>query len=281
MSVLSYHGLKYDKGIFLNVEDLLVVEEALSISINGNPFIVTMHTPGNEEELVRGLLFSEGIYNDINASIVFEVRARNSYGFATSINLTIDEKYIVKPYRNTRNISSVSSCGICGITELKTHDAETKGIVNDREIDPRLLSEMFHEMNSRQKTFRQSGGSHAAAAFKINGEFICVKEDIGRHNAVDKVIGHLIMENQLSSASCITVSGRVSYEIIKKCFAAKIPFLAAISAPSSLAVDMAKLLNITLMTFCRDKKFTAYSNTDNIIWKKKVNNRTIEYLNNE
>ena len=114
-------------------------------------------------------------------------------------------------------------------------------------------------MNATQHAFHLSGGTHAAAAFTLQGELLCSMEDIGRHNAVDKVIGELILTKKLNQASCLTISGRVSYEIIVKCFKAGIPILAAVSAPSSLAVDYAKELGITLFAFCREKRATCYS----------------------
>ena len=119
-------------------------------------------------------------------------------------------------------------------------------------------------MNRFQYDFKQSGGTHAAAAFSLEGKFLCSMEDIGRHNAVDKVVGNLITERKLDQAKIITVSGRVSYEIVIKCFKAGIPFLAAVSAPSSLAVDYAKELGITLFAFCRDGRTTCYSNPHRI-----------------
>ena len=126
---------------------------------------------------------------------------------------------------------------------------------------------MFDAMKAAQHTFHKSGGSHAAAAFTNNGELLSIREDIGRHNAVDKVIGHLINNNSLKGAKCLTVSGRISYEIISKAFAAKIPILAAVSAPSTLAVDFAKELGITLLGFCRENKATCYSHPNRILSK--------------
>jgi FdhD protein len=119
-------------------------------------------------------------------------------------------------------------------------------------------------MNSLQHNFKQSGGTHAAAAFSIEGNLLFAMEDIGRHNAVDKVVGKLISSDKLDQAKIMTVSGRISYEIVIKCFKAKIPFLAAVSAPSSLGVDYAKELGITLFAFCRDKRATCYSNPERI-----------------
>lgn len=112
-------------------------------------------------------------------------------------------------------------------------------------------------MNDYQFNFKQSGGAHAAAAFSINGKLLASMEDIGRHNAVDKVVGKLIADNAIKSTKILTVSGRISYEIVVKCFKAQIPFLAAVSAPSSLAVDYAKELGITLFAFCRDDRATS------------------------
>ena len=120
-------------------------------------------------------------------------------------------------------------------------------------------------MKKEQPTFHQSGGSHAAAAFTNCSELLAIMEDIGRHNAVDKVIGKLINSNQLNEAKCLIVSGRISYEIVSKAFAAKIPILGAVSAPSTLAVDFAKELGITLLGFCRDNKATCYAHPERII----------------
>ena len=156
---------------------------------------------------------------------------------------------------------SVSSCGICGRTELGDTSFNGESIDNNDKIDISLLNSLFEKMNVMQSDFHQSGGTHAAAIFSINGKLLCSMEDIGRHNAVDKVIGKLILLKTLDNATILTVSGRVSYEIIIKCFKAKIPFLAAVSAPSSLAVDFAKELGITLFAFCRDGRATCYSHS--------------------
>jgi FdhD protein len=126
------------------------------------------------------------------------------------------------------------------------------------------FSEMFELMNRGQHDFKQSGGTHAAAAFDSEGQLLVVREDIGRHNAVDKVIGWLLLEGRLKEAMAMTVSGRISYEITIKAFKAGIPFLAAVSAPSSLAVDYAKELGITLLGFCRQGRATCYSHPHRI-----------------
>jgi FdhD protein len=163
---------------------------------------------------------------------------------------------------------SVASCGICGKQDLDLPDSNTS--VSDAVISPNLIFQMFTEMNSSQHAFKQSGGSHASAAFSETGELLCIKEDIGRHNAVDKVVGHLIFAKKLDQAKCITVSGRVSYEIIIKVFRAKIPVLAAVSAPSTLAIDFAKELGITVLAFCREDRLTCYSHPERLVRDKLI-----------
>ena len=190
--------------------------------------------------------------------------APNEKGFITSVDVTIPKEKVGKGMEISRSIVSVSSCGICGKSELDTLPSDSKKIIVEEKLDSELVGRMFEQMNSAQNTFKQSGGSHAAAAFTIEGKQLTIQEDIGRHNAVDKVIGSLIFQKQLNNAKCMVVSGRISYEIVNKCFAAGIPFLAAVSAPSSLAVDLSEALGITLMAFCRENKFTAYSHIENI-----------------
>ncbi|HRP61390.1 MAG TPA: formate dehydrogenase accessory sulfurtransferase FdhD, partial [Vicingus sp.] len=163
-----------------------------------------------------------------------------------------------------RNIVSVSSCGICGKSELEK-PTDTKLTNQQNLFTPQQLFNMFEKMNSAQDSFIQSGGSHACAVFDKEGKMLSIKEDVGRHNAVDKVIGNLINQNNLSNAKCLLVSGRISYEIVNKCFAAKIPILAAVSAPSSLAVDMAQEMGLTLIGFSRNNRFTVYAHPNRIV----------------
>ncbi len=128
-----------------------------------------------------------------------------------------------------------------------------------------LIPTMFEQMAAEQKVFKSSGGSHASAAFTTDGQLLAIYEDIGRHNAVDKVIGSLLLQRKLSQAACLLVSGRLSYEIVSKCFRARIPFLASVSAPSSMAVDYCAKTGITLLGFCRQNKCTVYTGEENIV----------------
>ncbi len=269
MSTAFYKGRKFCKGKFLSVEDALTIEELLKITINDSPYTITMRTPGSEEELVRGLLFSENVYADLQSNPVISIREKNNSGFITWIDVTIPLDKIGRGFESVRNIMSVSSCGICGKTELPATpllaQGEGQGVrLGTDKLKPETVEKMFERMNSNQNTFKASGGSHACAVFTLDGELLAIQEDIGRHNAVDKAIGSLILEKKLHKVRCMTVTGRISYEIVTKCFAAGIPFLAAVSAPSTLAVDLAEQLGITLMAFCRNNKFTAYSQIGNI-----------------
>lgn len=260
MAFDNYEGKFFsDSKKVINVDDNLTVEQALQIKINNELFSVTMRTPGDDKELIRGLLFSEDIYKNLDNELSITLVEKRENNTTTEANVTIKEK-LGNGYSNSRNILSASSCGICGKKELDEVDRSNK-LIDANQLSIKTLYKMFDVMKKDQPTFHQSGGSHAAAAFTLEGELLSVKEDIGRHNAVDKVIGDLINRRQLSLANCMVVSGRISYEILTKAFSAKIGILAAVSAPSTLAVDFAKELGITLLAFCRDNKATCYAHS--------------------
>jgi FdhD protein len=263
MATLTYHGLKFQAGKFFPVDDVLTAEAPLKISINGTVFTITMRTPGQEAALVRGLLFAEDMYRDLDNHPVIAVLESNPYGFITAVDAQIDASKLGKRDLNSRNLLSVSSCGICGNTELVALQG-APAVRKADPIEPEAIRSMFRQMSSHQDTFLQSGGSHAAAAFTSSGALLTVQEDIGRHNAVDKVVGQLILDGMLPLAQCLIVSGRISYEIVSKAHMAGIPVLAAVSAPSTMAVDFSRELGITLLAFCRDDKFTIYTHPDAI-----------------
>lgn len=263
-----YEGLKKENDISLKINDFLVVEAPLEININNTPFTVVMRTPGNDVELIRGLLHAEDIYRSkINPKI--EVIANTPNAF-TKINVTIPESQLGNGYLNKRSLLSVSSCGICGKQQLEDFDAPKTKLLNQPKIDLEQLPALFAQMSEHQQTFGLTGGSHAAVIFNENYEFLTLKEDIGRHNAVDKCVGDLLLSGQLKSAAFMLVSGRVSYEIITKAFFAKISTIVAVSACSSLAVDYAKEFGICLIGFARDQNATIYSNTAGVEEKFKT-----------
>lgn len=251
----TYQGRRWQKGEYHGVMDALTIEHPLSIVINGTVFSLTMQTPGNEEELAAGLLFTEGVYKGPYPLSV-TAHSNNPLQIIDALEIGIPEHLLGQAALTKRNLLSSSSCGVCGTTELPILEGkmEAHSYASEEQIQLAIT-----RMAQHQEAFRTSGGCHGAAAFDAAGEMLCLKEDIGRHNAVDKVVGHLLLRHTLKTARLLTVSGRVSYEIVYKCFAAGIPVLAAVSAPSSLAVDYCKELGIQLYGFCRDDRMTRYA----------------------
>jgi FdhD protein len=258
MQTISYQGLKITNLIQNKIEDDLVVEAALQININSEAYTVVMRTPDDDIELIRGLLFAEDIYK---SKTNFEATIEKEENKIPSIiNISISKENLGKGYLNKRTLLSVSSCGICGKKELKDVEITGNKLGIETKLTANIIHEMFIKMHSFQETFKKSGGSHAAAIFNKKNELLTIKEDIGRHNAVDKTIGNLLLENNLKSANYLFVSGRVSYEIVSKAFIAKIPIIVAVSGCSSLAVDFAKEFGICLIGFTRENKMTIYAN---------------------
>jgi FdhD protein len=234
-----------------SIQEALVSEHYLEIQINQRPFTITMCTPGAERYLTRGLLHAEGVSPSHFESFHLLEQKR---GLLAQAKIQCSNTKI-----QDRSIASTSSCGLCG---KKTAEGLFEGIEPiDKNISlpTRLIENIYRECAKQQKIFQNTGGCHAASAVTIQGDILCLFEDIGRHNAVDKVIGYCLEHDLLDRAAILTVSGRLSYEIVQKCARAKIPILTAISAPSSLAVEMAKEWNITLAGFCREGRATFYS----------------------
>jgi FdhD protein len=262
-ATILFPGKKYADDQVLDVSDALTVEEILNISINGEPYTMTMRSPGDEEDLVRGILLSEDVYDDLSTNPRMLITERNEKGFVTKMNVLLPEDKIKSGIDSKRNLISVSSCGMCGKSEMEL-SLYGDVIVPRQKLKIENVAGMFELMSEQQSTFKDSGGSHASAAFTVDVQMLAVKEDIGRHNAVDKVIGSLLQQQKLHLADCLLVSGRLSYEIVSKCFRARIPFLAAVSAPSSMAIEYCEKTGITLLAFCRQNKCTVYTHTENI-----------------
>lgn len=258
MQSYNYDALKFNGDASKKISDTLVVEAALQININGEPYTVVMRTPDDDKHLVRGLLYAEDIYKRTE-SLPLEIIEKKTNGFSI-INASIPKDKLGKGYMNKRTLLSVSSCGICGKQELSDIEISGPSIKNDGKLSLTAIREMYTTMKKGQGLFEKTGGSHATAAFTISGTMLSLKEDIGRHNALDKVVGELLNTQKLKEVACILVSGRVSYEIVSKAFIAKIPLIVAVSACSSLAVDYAKELGICVIGFNRDDKATVYSN---------------------
>ncbi|MGY4649842.1 formate dehydrogenase accessory sulfurtransferase FdhD [Mycobacterium sp. URHB0021] len=254
--------------------DTLVVEEPLEIRVNGEPVTVTMRTPGSDIELAQGFLLTEGLIarrDDILAVRYCRGASEDSSGFSQNtynvLDVTLAPGVEMPDIDVTRNFYTTSSCGICGKASLEAVRLISKYCPGD---DPSMvsadtLSDMPDRLRDAQKVFAATGGLHGAALFDVNGATLVVREDIGRHNAVDKVIGWALEQNRIPlGGTVLLVSGRASFELTQKAVMAGIPMLAAVSAPSSLAVDLAAQSGLTLVAFLRGDSMNVYTRPDRI-----------------
>lgn len=248
-----------------NRDDSLAVEEPLEIRLGGLSVAVTMRTPGHDFDLVRGFLITEGIVRTPQeiASITY-CEEPDSAG--NIVNVNVRDPKLVDPTRWQRNFYASSSCGICGKASIEAVRVETSDIDADYTVDIETLHSLEGSLLTRQDTFRQTGGLHAAALFDLNGRLATLCEDVGRHNAVDKVIGSMA-ETDFGALkqSLLMVSGRASFEVVQKALKAGIPIVVAVSAPSSLAVKLAASSGMTLVGFLRKGRCNVYSGMHRIV----------------
>ena len=224
-----------------------------------------MRTPGHDKALAAGLLFTERVIASEEDIIRVSEIPDASGSHTLIVDVLVKEEALTGKNLFNRSIASSASCGVCGKIELCDLVTPEQPLTNDRKLSIQLIPDLLRQMQDQQFTFERTGGSHAACVFRLDGTLLSVKEDIGRHNAVDKVIGDLLMRHELHSASILFISGRISYEIVAKCAGARIPFLLAVSAPSSLAVDFCRRTGITLIGFCRENRATVYACKKNIL----------------
>ena len=254
MSTLNYEGILMEENSPQLVNDYLSIEVPLEVHINTIPFSTTMCSPSDLEHLVKGLLYTEGI-TPKGSEITIDIKKDSNRHIHVAKVSSIDQ--LNTPEEGSRQLLSVTSCGICGSTTFnKTKGDKLPGrppLANEKVI------QLLHQMEQLQSDFKQSGGSHAALLTDINGLQLGFGQDIGRHNAVDKSIGKWLNTRASVKANVLLVSGRLSYEILSKAFVAKIPYVCSVSAPSSLAVDVAKEWGISVYSFCRNKRYTKYS----------------------
>lgn len=250
-TTISHNSLQLSDQAAQACYDELLIEKALQFIVNGEDFSMTMQTPGDELYLVRGLLHAEGI-----SSTKFKSFHLEDHELGSVARITLEKSLENKV---NRRLTSTSSCGLCGKRNFEKLFDQLLPVTRNAEVNQKTIIAIFNAVQKRQALFVKTGGSHAASAADSTGNILCVFEDIGRHNAVDKVIGYLLENDLLHKADYLTVSGRISFEIIQKCNRAGIPILASVSAPSSLAVKFAQKTGITLAAFCRGKRATFYS----------------------
>ncbi|MFI8323988.1 formate dehydrogenase accessory sulfurtransferase FdhD [Streptomyces sp. NPDC085529] len=252
--------------------DTLVAEEPLEIRLNGRPLAVTMRTPGDDFALAAGFLVSEGVLAsaaDVR-SIVYCAGAKedgtNTYNV---VDVKLAPEVVVPDITLERNVYTTSSCGLCGKASLDAVRTTARFPIADTppvRVSPALLSELPVRLRAAQKVFDTTGGLHAAALFSEDGELLDVREDVGRHNAVDKLVGRALREDLLPlDRAVLLVSGRASFELAQKAVMAGIPVLAAVSAPSSLAVDLAAETGLTLVGFLRGPDMNVYAGEHRVV----------------
>jgi len=241
------------------VRDALAGEEPLQIQLGNRRLSVTMRTPGNDRELAVGFLFTEGVIQSAKDLANF-LDGDGSRPDQNVLRIELKNPRTFNSKRVKRNFIANSSCGLCGKALIE--DCRLQGIKrpNPRfRLDPELLCSFPKTLRAGQAVFGQTGGLHAAALFEPSGKLIAVREDIGRHNAVDKLIGWAFLEGRIPLSHCaLLASGRGGFEIIQKSLLAGIPLLASVSAASSLAVQLARECGLTLVGFLRDRRFVCY-----------------------
>jgi FdhD protein len=245
--------------------DRLAVEEPLEIRVRGRSVAVTMRTPGHDEELAAGFLLAEGLIRE-RRDVTLIAHSRGTAEPQNIVNVFVAPAVKLDLARLTRHVFASSSCGLCGKASIESVHQHFPPLTSRITVTEKTLLALPGRMRRAQPTFTQTGGLHAAAVFDATGELIVAREDIGRHNAVDKVLGHGFLGGKLPFDShVLLVSGRASFEILQKALAARIPIVCAVSAPSSLAVEFARESGQTLVGFLRGDGMNVYAGAERIV----------------
>lgn len=250
----------------VRISDWLAREEPLEIRVRGKSIAVTMRTPGHDAELACGFLITEGLLQkredviEIAHCETIEAESRGNI-----LNVFVAPAVQIDFEQLTRHVFASSSCGLCGKASIDAVHRRFPPVQTTPSISREVLQSLPDKLLAAQATFAKTGGLHAAALFNIDGSLVILREDVGRHNAVDKVIGWAFLQNQLPlSRHILLVSGRASFEIMQKALAARLGVIAAVSAPSSLAVEFARDSGQTLIGFLRGSSFNAYTNSGTV-----------------
>jgi FdhD protein len=255
---------KYADAAFNEAADDVACEEPLEIRVRGRAVSVTMRSPGHDAELAAGFLLTEGVVRE--RADILDIRPcdRDDPEAENKLNVLLAPLVHVDFDRLTRHVFASSSCGVCGKATIDSVRQQLPSIAATVTIDAATLLSLPALMRSAQLAFERTGGLHAAALFDAAGKLIILREDVGRHNATDKVIGHALLQNLPLDEAVLLVSGRSSFEIMQKALAARIPIVAAVSAPSSLAVAFARDSGQTLVGFLRDRRMNVYAHPERI-----------------
>jgi FdhD protein len=251
-------------------EDVAAAEEPLDVRLQGQSFAVIMRTPGDDRALAAGFLFSERVIRtseDIGAIEHCRHPDQTKAHHVVNVFLRGDAaSEALKHLEQRRRVVANSSCGVCGRASIDELRSDIPALTSDSRVDAAVISGLPGALRQRQATFDETGGLHGAGLFDVSGVLVASAEDVGRHNAVDKVIGGMLLEDRLPPPdSILMVSGRVSFEIVQKAWLAGVPVLAAVSAPTSLAIDLAREAGITLIGFVRDGGFNIYAHEVRVV----------------
>jgi len=262
--------LHVSEGISRHRQDSLAAEEPLELRVDGKALAVTMRTPGHDVELAHGFLLTEGVIGaveDIRTARYcdsVDESGRNTYNV---LDLALAEGVEPPDTGVERNFYTTSSCGVCGKAALDAVKLKTRfsPAADPCQVSPETLVTFPDLLRERQRVFASTGGLHAAGLFTTDGELLVVREDVGRHNAVDKATGWALLQGRVPlGGTVLMVSGRASFELVQKAAMAGIPVLAAVSAPSSLAVELAEESGITLIGFLRGESMNVYTGAERV-----------------
>lgn len=265
---------RWSAGEWTESPDLVVTEEPLQLMLDGDALSVVMRTPGNDVELSLGLMFAEGILRaatDVRVIRMSAEAGESEHSIAVEsalvesnqVDIHLRGKALRKP---ARSMLSSSACGVCGTVLIEDLRRDLAVLPPGPAVNPALLPGLVEGLRSGQGVFDRTGGLHAAGLFTAEGDLIYLREDVGRHNAVDKVVGRALLDGRLPAKdSILVVSGRTGYEIVQKSISAGIGLVAAVGAPSSLAVALAREFNQTLVGFLKGDRFNVYSAPERLV----------------
>ena len=275
---IKYNVTKLRENKSEEIKDHVSVEEPLEMSLrfknNGNweteNLSITMRTPGNDEDLIAGFLFNERIIESINQLVKIQKQGDKvgDYNIQNKIEATIDNVDNIDIDKIKRNFLTSSSCGVCGKTSLDTLEIikKDKIIKSIPKIHHEIIMKSPYMLRKNQSEFSKTGGIHASGLFKASGEVVAVKEDVGRHNALDKLIGYVLKKKLFDNSSqFLTCSGRLNFDLVQKALMSNIGVIIGVGAPTSLAIDLANKFDMTLVGFVKEGSFNIYSNEERII----------------
>ncbi len=275
---------EWNDGSIRAQQDYLAGEEPLEIRVGEHPLTVTMRTPGDDLDLAAGFLFTEGLIERHEQILSIEHATEckaTERGNIVQVKLSADAALDLE--KTWRNFFAASSCGICGKASIDAVRARgVKPPNRDFRASPEMICAMPEKLRSKQQIFGRTGGLHAAGLFNAKGELIVEREDIGRHNAVDKIVGWALRDGKLPFSECVLmVSGRGGFEIVQKAAMAGVPVLASVSACSSLAVQFAREIGMTLIGFLRDRRFLVYAGDERLSLTNEVRRKFDEEHHSE